>query len=169
VRLDILGHEPKILRQLLLTASLILVSCSSGPPPAFHPTCPSGDPLRGIYSPSRLKVLGTCRWFKGTVTEVDQRSDGDQHVLLRPDPGYTQLLDVQNVNAGGMVIEIVPGQRLPVPSVGEHLAVFGTWILDSHNGWNEIHPVWALQNLETGEGTQALPPIPPEYQGSSNH
>ena len=41
-------------------------------------------------------------------------------------------------------------------------------MLDEHNGWNEIHPVWAIQDLNTTQGVEALPPITPEYQGNSN-
>lgn len=39
------------------------------------PRCP-GDPLRGVYHPDRLDVLGTCRWFGGAVTLVRLELDG---------------------------------------------------------------------------------------------
>lgn len=87
---------------------------------------------------------------------------------MKPDAGDTSFLNVANVNSGGMIVEIVPGQDLPVPSVGDHLAVFGTWVLDTHNGWNEIHPVWAIRNLDTGTTVEALPPVQPQYTGDSN-
>ncbi len=127
--------------------------------------CPSADPLLGIYDPSRLTVLKPCQWFHGTVVETDTRSDGDLHILATADPGDTQMLNVENVNAGGMVIEIVPGQTLPAPTVGEHIAVFGTLVLDEHNGWNEIHPVWAIDYPDRGTTAEALPPASPIYNG----
>ena len=166
-------HQPQVLlRQtaaLFVALALLAPACRSPTPRAdFHFTCPAGDPLRGIYSPKRLEVLGTCVTFDGTVLTTDRRSDGDLHVLLRPDPDYTHLLNVENVNEGGMVVEIVPGQAIPPPTVGEHVRVFGTWVLDEHNGRNEIHPVWAIEDLTTGVGTQALPPDPPQYTGDSN-
>ncbi|MEP6476680.1 MAG: hypothetical protein ABJC60_05350 [Actinomycetota bacterium] len=128
-------------------------------------TCPGGDPLVGIYSPSRLKVIDTCRWFRGTVLEADHRNDGDLHVLMKPDTQDAAMLNVGNVNAGGMVVEIVPGQPLPPPAVGDHIAVFGTYVLDQHNEWNEIHPVFAWKNLTSGELFQGMPPPSPESDG----
>ncbi len=124
--------------------------------------------MQGIYSPKRLTVLGTCKWFQGTVTQAEKRSDGDLHLLLTAEPAYTKFLNTVNVNSGGMIVEIVPGQQLPPPTVGESIAVFGTWVLDEHNGWNEIHPVWAIRYLDTGQTMQAPPPVPPEYTGGSN-
>jgi hypothetical protein len=32
-----------------------------------------------------------------------------------------------------------------IPAVGEHVAVTGTYVNDSHNGWTEIHPVTSIQ------------------------
>lgn len=163
-------HQPQVLLTGLLACLLLagaLVACQQKGP-SQTPTCPSGDPLRGIYSPKRLTVLDACRRFAGTVVATDRKSDGDLHILLRPDPGNTDYLNEQNVNAGGMVVEIVPGQDLPEPQAGDHLAVLGTWVLDEHNGWNEIHPVWAITNLETGLVSRVLPPDPPLYSGDSN-
>jgi len=31
--------------------------------------------------------------------------------------------------------------------VGEHVRVTGTYVLDSHNGWTEIHPVTRIDKL----------------------
>lgn len=175
MRLDIHRHQPEVLLRRVLALSLALgaviaTSCSSGSgAPAVSPSvsCPPGDPLSGIYSPKRLTVLGTCRWFEGTVLVTDRKDDGDLHILLKPDAGSTKFLNVENVNAGGMVVEIVPGQDLTEPTVGEHLAIFGTWVLDEHNGWNEIHPVWAIRYLDRGTTEAITPPPSPVYDGDS--
>ncbi len=129
--------------------------------------CPS-DPLLGVYSPKRLTVLKPCQWFRGHVVSVEPRSDGDIHIRLQADPGYTQFLNPTNVNSGGMVAEIMPGQNLWTPSPGDHLAVFGTWVLDKNNGWDEIHPVWGLKDLSSGRSASSLPPAVPLYTGNSN-
>ena len=130
-------------------------------------TCPS-DGNMGVYKPSRLSTLKECVWFAGTVTEEDPRSDGDLHLLLAPDGGYQMYLNGGNQQAGGMVVEIMPGQNLPAPSVGEHVQVFGTWVFDTNNGWNEIHPVWGINYLDSGASAFLLPPKTPLYAGDSN-
>lgn len=176
MRLDVDEHEPQVLLSAalglcLFVSTLGLAACSSTPSTsgiAARLTCPSGDPLLGIYDPKRLTVLKPCQTVTGTVLEVEGRSDGDTHVLLRPDGGFTKFLNVENVNTGGLVVEIVPGQDLPAPTVGQHVSVFGTWVLDEHNGWNEIHPVWAITYLDRGATSQAMPPASPLYGGDQN-
>ena len=138
---------------------------ASTPPAKF--ACPS-DANLGVYQSNRLNTLKECAWFAGTVATVDTRSDGDLHMLLAPDQGYAQFLNAGNQQAGGMVVEIMPGQTLPAPSVGEHIQVFGTWVLDTNNGWNEIHPVWGIKYLDTGSSAYSLPPVTPQYSGGSN-
>jgi hypothetical protein len=126
-------------------------------------SCPS-NPLRGVYHSYRLHVLGTCRWFVGTVTSIRHEEDGDYHVAVAPGAGYAKYLDSDNYSQqhGSLVTEIMPGQQLPLPFVGEHVAVFGTWVHDADHGWNEIHPIWAIR-YGTGKLVRALPPAPPEY------
>ncbi len=113
-------------------------------------------------------MLKTCQWYRGTVINEGPRSDGDTHLLIKPDPGFTKFLDLGNANEGGLIVEIMPGQRLTAPVVGEHVAVFGTWVYDTNNDWNEIHPVWGMKYLDTGKSAFALPPTPPQYNGGSN-
>ena len=158
------GHKPHV---LLSVALLLLVSCREGSQPGVSFSCP-GQAKLGVYNPDRLNVLGTCRTFRGIVISSDERSDGDTHLLIAPDEGYSSLLNVENVNQGGMVVEIMPGQNLPVPPNGEHVAVFGTWVFDTHNGWNEIHPVWGIRYLDGGQAAFSLPPAEPVYHGGSN-
>ena len=37
--------------------------------------------------------------------------------------------------------------RIALPNVGEHVRVTGTHVIDSHNGWAEIHPVSRIEKL----------------------
>jgi hypothetical protein len=129
-----------------------------------NPRCPSSS-LRGVYHPYRLDVLGTCRTFKGIVIAVRPEDDGDHHVVVRPDPGFGGYLNHDNRTEqnGGLVTEIMPGQQLPLPFVGEHVAVYGTWVYDREHGWREIHPIWAITYLDTGRRVFSLPPVPPRY------
>ncbi len=146
---------------------------SPGPKPTLSPTptpvrriaCPR-NPLRGVYHPDRLTVLGTCRWFRGTVTSTRYEEDGDYHVDVAPAAGFGRFLDQDNelYQHGSLVTEIMPGQSLPVPSVGERVAVLGTWVYDSDHGWNEIHPIWAIRYVATGVLVRRLPPKTPRYQ-----
>jgi hypothetical protein len=55
------------------------------------------------------------------------------------------------------VTEILPGQSLPVPAVGEGVAVFGTWVNDKNHGWNEIHPIWAIRYLDRNQTVVSIP------------
>jgi hypothetical protein len=127
--------------------------------------CPR-DPLRGVYHAYRLTVLGTCRWYRGTVTSIRDEEDGDVHVDVGPASGYAGFLNADNLlyQHGSLVTEIMQGQGLPVSSVGERVAVFGTWVHDSDHGWNEIHPIWAIRYLETGVLLRRLPPKTPLYE-----
>jgi hypothetical protein len=129
--------------------------------------CWTGNPLRGVYHPYRLDVLGACRRFTGTVIAVRGESDGDHHVIIRPARGYAGMLvhDNYSEQGGGIVAEIMPGQKLLPPYIGEHVTVVGTWAYDRDHGWNEIHPIWAV---DYGQGlVRSLPPIKPVYEPST--
>jgi len=100
------------------------------------------------------------------VTSVRHEEDGDDHVDVAPAPGFGRFLDADNVllQHGSLVTEIMPGQALPLPAVGERVAVFGTWVLDTDHGWNEIHPIWAIRFLDRGVLVRRLPPKTPRYE-----
>jgi hypothetical protein len=120
----------------------------SGPPPS--PYCRSGDPLAGVYHPSRLVVKSRCRIASGTVEVVRfERYDGDVHVELRLDPGQDGLLSRGNERlAGNLLLEIVPldRARVPVPQLGTRVSVVGPLVDDTTHGWREIHPAWAISS-----------------------
>jgi hypothetical protein len=112
-----------------------------------------------VYNPTRLQQLATCVSVTGTIDESDADADGDQHFLLKLDPGQDTLVNKRNdkKKSGDIVLEVVcanptkmkkaksacAGYTNPIriPAVGEHVKVTGTYVLDSHNGWVEIHPV----------------------------
>jgi len=146
------------------TIVTITVARSASPPLV----CPS-QPLLGVYHSYRLIVLGACRWYQGTVTSITHEADGDYHVDVAPGAGYKGFLDSGNFmqQHGSLVTEIMPGQALPVPSIGERVAVFGTWVHDEDHGWNEIHPIWAVETLDTGTVVYRLPPATAGYGSGS--
>lgn len=140
-----------LLRTVVALAALaapFLVGCSlqhaSGPPPS--PYCRSGNPLAGVYHPQRLDVRARCRIATGTVEKVKfEAYDGDIHVDLRLDEGYSELLRDGNDRIGGnLVVEIIPQDRsaVAVPTVGTRISVVGPWVEDTTHGWSEIHPAW---------------------------
>jgi hypothetical protein len=154
---------------LAAAAALLALSCSgsgSGPStaPSATPACPH-NPLLGVYDPPRLEVRTQCVWYRGIVTSVDVKSDGDHHIDITPDDGFDDMLNDGNKKDqdGAMVLELMPGQHIPIPVIGEHVAVFGTLVHDSHNDWNEMHPAWALEDLTTGDRVTSLPPADPLY------
>ena len=118
-----------------------------------------------VYDPTRLQKLATCVAVSGTVEESAADDDGDQHFLLKLDAGQQALVNKTNDKKknGALVVEIVCANpislakakaacagytnRIPIPSVGAHVKAIGTYVIDSHNGWAEIHPVTKLQRL----------------------
>jgi hypothetical protein len=120
----------------------------SGPPPS--PYCRPGDPLAGVYHPSRLVVKSRCRVATGTVEVVRfEDYDGDVHVELRLDPGQDGLVSSGNARLeGNLLVEIVPLDRgrVPVPRVGSRVSAVGPLVDDTTHGWREIHPAWAISS-----------------------
>jgi hypothetical protein len=146
------------------TVTLIVAKPAATPSPE---NCPS-TPLLGVYHSYRLHILGTCRWYSGTVIAVIHEADGDYHLRVKPASGYSSFLDHDNYSQqyGTLVGEIMPGQHLPLPSVGEEISMFGTWVYDADHGWNEIHPIWAIR-YSSGRTIYSLPPATPEYGSGS--
>ncbi|MGI8402380.1 MAG: hypothetical protein ACR2NS_12375 [Gemmatimonadaceae bacterium] len=116
-----------------------------------------------VYNPTRLQKLAPCLSATGVISESDADRDGDQHFLLKLDPGQDSLVNHRNAKkkGGELVVEIVcanpttmkkvksacTGYTNPIaiPAVGAHVRVTGTWVIDSHNGWEEVHPVSSIQ------------------------
>jgi hypothetical protein len=118
-----------------------------------------------VYNPTRLQQLSPCVSATGVVQESTVDEDGDQHFLLELDPGQEALVNKRNQKkkTGALVVEIVCANpallnkakascanyrnSIAKPAVGSHMRVTGTLVIDSHNGWAEIHPVSKLQGM----------------------
>ena len=118
-----------------------------------------------VYNPTRLQQLAPCVSATGIVEESVADPDGDQHFLLKLDRGQDALVNKRNRRKknGDLVVEIVCANpaslkkaksactgytnRIPIPAVGAHVRATGTHVIDSHNGWTEIHPVSKLERL----------------------
>jgi hypothetical protein len=118
-----------------------------------------------VYSPKRLQQVSPCISVTGTIEESNADDDGDQHFLLKLDPGQDQLLNKRNTKkkSGDIVLEVVCANPttmkkpksacagytnpIPIPAVGAHVRATGTYVIDSHNGWAEIHPVSRFQAM----------------------
>lgn len=125
-----------------------------------------------VYRPQRLLVKQDCITVTGVIVDatanqsthqpdgVRHEADGDTHGWLKVDPQFASLLDAGNASdeGGNLVFELVchymvrqadaqpacAGFRdtTPIPPVGTHVAITGTYVEDTHHGhWNEIHPV----------------------------
>ena len=118
-----------------------------------------------VYNPTRLQQLAPCVSVTGVIDESAADADGDQHFLLRLDPGQDTLVNKRNgkKKGGDIVLEIVcanpttmkkakavcTGYTNPIaiPAVGAHVRATGTYVIDSHNGWAEIHPVSKIEAM----------------------
>lgn len=118
-----------------------------------------------VYNPARLQQLAPCLAVTGVIDESDVDADGDQHFLLRLDAGQESLVNKRNAKkkGGELVLEIVCANPtkmkkarsacanysnpIPIPPVGAHVRVTGTYVIDTHNGWAEIHPVSSVQRF----------------------
>jgi hypothetical protein len=129
--------------------------------------CHSGPPEAGVHNPDRLRVLAACQHASGIIVDVAYEDDGDYHLWFKVDPGYEFLLNFENHFQGrpALLGEITPDcpsetnptsaaaaarcpkTNLPIPKVGDHIAVDGPWVLDVDHGWREIHPVDSIRIL----------------------
>ena len=116
-----------------------------------------------VYNPERLEVLDQCRDVTGVIEELDQNEDGDTHMLLKLDVGQELPLSKKNVKKknGDLVVEVVCANpvtdkkakaacagytnQVTIPKVGDRVKVTGSYVNDSHNEWNEIHPVSRIE------------------------
>lgn len=116
-----------------------------------------------VYHPWRLQVNDPCMTVTGTIQSIRTEKDGDLHIRLKLDPEFTNLLNDANLAGqfGNLVVEPVcqgnvtqPDavaacqnfhQDINVPSVGTHVTVTGSYVLDSQHGWMEIHPVTSIE------------------------
>ncbi len=116
-----------------------------------------------VYDHERLQVLDKCKIVTGVIEETNADEDGDQHMLLKLDKGQKDLLTKKNVTkkSGDLVVEAVCINNITrkramgactgyvnhvqLPKVGDHVKVTGSYVIDSHNGWAEIHPITKIE------------------------
>lgn len=142
---------------------------------AQAPTC-NETLWKHVYNQSRLVVQQSCVTVTGTVVDatanekthekdgVRRETDGDSYGWLKLDQGQEKFINDANKQSqgGNLVFEIIcqnPTKQgdakttctglknaVKVPSVGSHVAITGTWVLDGENGngWFEIHPVTSI-------------------------
>jgi hypothetical protein len=111
---------------------------------ALRKYCHAGDPLLGVYSPTRLSVKSPCASVTGVIRSSRKESDGDTHLgLAGVDARWLNPGNLARAQ-GDLVLEIVPDIPVAAPPVGSRVTVVGPWVLDTQTGWNEIHPVWHI-------------------------
>ncbi len=136
-------------------------SCS--PIIVSEPACPlTQETWSHVWSPYRLKILQQCQTVTGTLVEAPYTEiDGDEHVIVRLDDQYTNLLN--NKNNGTLIVEPICQkqplepiaalacgdyrQSIYIPAVGEHVKITGDVVLDLDHGWVEIHPVYSMERM----------------------
>ena len=119
-----------------------------------------------VYDRERLKMLDKCKVITGIIVESSADPDGDQHMLLKLDKGQNDLLTKKNITKKGgyLVIEAVcinnitrkrakgacKGyvNKILLPKKGDHVRVTGSYVIDLHNGWAEIHPISSIEKLK---------------------
>jgi hypothetical protein len=119
-----------------------------------------------VYNPVRLEVIDKCKTVTGVIEESSADDDGDQHMLLKLDNGQEDLLTKKNIKKkqGDLVIEAVCANKttlpkvgntcngyinkIQIPNLGDRVKVTGSLVNDTHNGWNEIHPITKIEVLK---------------------
>jgi hypothetical protein len=104
------------------------------------------------------------RQVTGTIHHTKPEADGDDHIQLRVDSQFADLLNDKNktVQANSLIIEPVcqgPVTQadalaacrdfhspVEVPAKGTKVRVLGRFVLDTEagHGWTEIHPVTSI-------------------------
>jgi hypothetical protein len=119
--------------------------------------CKPGNPLAGVYIPSRLHVVKRCVTVRGVVDCVRHEPDGDVHIELHVFGRFRRYLRPANrfqrcpqpgsgAQGPHLVVEIIPqngGLPFPdnsagvggfvtprAPAPGDRIVVTGPWVLD---------------------------------------
>ncbi|REJ80885.1 MAG: hypothetical protein DWQ44_04520 [Bacteroidetes bacterium] len=119
-----------------------------------------------VWKPGRLVRIADCISVTGVIVAKKPDDDGDIHYRLRLDKEYNVLLNDYNIRLQDscLVVEVIcyyPPQKpaairscqgyendVNTPEVGKRVKVTGTFVSDSNNGWNEIHPASSIRVLE---------------------
>jgi hypothetical protein len=116
-----------------------------------------------VYHKTRLHIVVGCIAVTGTIRHIKRESDGDEHIQLAVDPEFSKLLNERNKTAQGdtLVLETVCQgpttleaaelachdfhSPVEVPKAGTKVRVVGSYVLDTQQGWMEIHPVSSIE------------------------
>ncbi|HEY6894688.1 MAG TPA: carboxypeptidase-like regulatory domain-containing protein [Rhodanobacteraceae bacterium] len=149
-------------RQVTVPASTpIDFALAETPPPA--PRCDPGL-WAHVHDVKRLKVVSACETATGVIVSAHSNDDGDIDMQLAVDPPYTKLLNSGNLQKlnGNLQTEAICQAKVhsdvpdalrscreftgtvPIPAIGTHVQVTGTYVLDQDHGWMELHPITAL-------------------------
>jgi hypothetical protein len=117
-----------------------------------------------VYHAQRLWVMEACKTVEGTIVALRKEADGDLHIRLDVDD--KTLLNERNYSGqhGDLVIEPVCVKDVTqadavsacsgfvstvlIPRAGDRVRVTGAYVTDLEHGWNEIHPVTAIELLQ---------------------
>ncbi|MBU6415123.1 hypothetical protein KGQ34_02690 [Patescibacteria group bacterium] len=119
-----------------------------------------------VYNPSRLEIKNPCIRVTGEIRSIRKEKDGDYHILIRLDPKFRHLLN--KTNGGLLVVEPVcqikvgrerqnakdacrgfPKSKITdIPEGGTRVVITGSYVLDLHHGWMEIHPATIIAPLQ---------------------
>jgi hypothetical protein len=120
-----------------------------------------------VYSPKRFVIQESCVTVRGIVIKSRYVPDGDAIVILTLDPEYARFSNQKNDEHYGkdtLELEIVCRHpvfkffvfrcwtchnTIPVPRVGDHVEADGIYVLDTHHGHMEVHPVTRLTILRS--------------------
>ncbi len=121
-----------------------------------------------IYHSNRFKVYEACKTVSGIILARHYEADGDIHLQLRLN-GNSSLLNSKNISGQNscLVLEIICAKKVTqanaiepcsgyynnvtIPSIGDQVSVTGSYVLDTHHGWNEIHPISSLSIISKGD------------------
>ena len=116
--------------------------------PGGDSLCPD-DPLRGVWGPQRLEVLGECVKVSGIAHSVTEGGDIGADQAADGDVTFNLTVDAEHLEKFGPVlhVEIVPVDqaRVHAPEEGGHVCIVGTWAWDKTHGIAEIHPAFKVE------------------------
>jgi len=116
-----------------------------------------------VYHKSRLHIVAGCIAVTGTIRHIKREADGDDHIQVAVDPEFSKLLNERNKTAQGDTLIVEPicqsfatqadaeaachdfHSPVDVPNAGAKVRVVGSYVLDTAQGWMEIHPVSRIE------------------------
>jgi len=124
--------------------------------------------LKHVYHPTRLQMIQPCIEITGTILHIKAEADGDDHIQLRLDPQFENLLDSYNQSEQDNTLVLEPicqglvtqadaisacrdfHSPVTVPAEGTKVRVLGRFVLDQEadHGWTEIHPVTRITPVQ---------------------